>query len=1072
MTSRTTPTTADLRRAIGRGTSAGVRSGRPEAVLREHVQPVLEALLIARGARAIGRNESRLLVPSPQEAESLDAPLSTNGRADAIYNRFVIEFEPPGSMRASVQHSATKHAVGQVQQYLRGMSERDSIPLERLAGCAFDGTWISYVTWERGGWRVTPPKRVDEAALSALVDTLESLSTGRGLTVENLYEDFGRESAIAGTAVRALHAVLTSPEVSGRTIAMFDQWRIDLGNASGPFAAGDLGEWQTLCADLGVTPDPELAEHVLFSVQTYFALVAKLVALIILEGATGHRLVSELIPREGIWEGYGRLESGRLTAATKAVNAVEPGVFSWYVTEQTDALSTALSDMARLAGEYSAEVVEVTPLVARDVLKDLYQRLLPRTIRHRLGEYYTPDWLAQRVVNQVTGSPETIPVTKRVLDPACGSGTFLVEVISRMVATASEQDPQRTLERVLGNVVGFDLSPLAVQAAKVNYLLALSPLLRHADHPIFLPVYLADSVSPPRRGGLLDGDVYVFETSEGDWRVPVPLAEAQYLPALGDILGEAIEHRRSVADVRRRIVASLPVNADDADVLDAASSLFEKLRDLHAADRNGMWWHLLTNAFAPTLQPKFDYVVGNPPWVSWETLPEPYRRANDEQLRGYGLHPDVPPDRRQASTHAPLDLSMLFVARCMDRFLTESGRLGFVITATVFQSEIGGRGFRRRRLPNGRYRFIQIDDLSGLQVFEGATNMSAVLVADRGRTQNRIPVTRWTGGETRTIPTNRELAEAVALTVRRNLYAEPADPADEASPLLVMPRAGLEASRPLRRRSYYLDLIRKGIDTRGANGIYFVSAGPQDGRYVTIENDPSEGRNKKVPQLRGEVEHSAIRQLLRGSNVGRMSAAPSGSLLLFHDERHVSQPMSEGEAQRAIPKALAYARQFETLLKARKKFRNFDPSGDDWLGIYSVTSAAIAEHKVVVREIAGGMIAAPVHSSNIIPDHKLYVIPCRSAREADLLARVLNSRVVDFVLRAFSVSTSITGSFLRYIGVQDLAAIPDNRDEETLLASALGLTLEQYRTLDRIAASELPELAELEPVAQVDDSGD
>ena len=98
---------------------------------------------------------------SPQQPTPtlLDAPLDTLGRADAIYNRFVIEFEPPGSLRPSIQHSATKHAVTQVQQYLRGLAEETGLSMERLAGCAFDGSWIVYVMWERGAWRDMRPIR-------------------------------------------------------------------------------------------------------------------------------------------------------------------------------------------------------------------------------------------------------------------------------------------------------------------------------------------------------------------------------------------------------------------------------------------------------------------------------------------------------------------------------------------------------------------------------------------------------------------------------------------------------------------------------------------------------------------------------------------------------------------------------------------------------------------------------------------------------------------------------------------------------------------------------------------------
>jgi len=69
--------------------------------------------------------------------------------------------------------------------------------------------------------------------------------------------------------------------------------------------------------------------------------------------------------------------------------------------------------------------------------------LCPKKIRHDLGEYYTPDWLAELVLNEVGWTVETFekiaqekgvlaPLDLRLLDPACGSGTFLVLAISRL----------------------------------------------------------------------------------------------------------------------------------------------------------------------------------------------------------------------------------------------------------------------------------------------------------------------------------------------------------------------------------------------------------------------------------------------------------------------------------------------------------------------------------------------------------------------------------------------------------------------------------------------------------------
>jgi hypothetical protein len=557
---------------------------------------------------------------------------------------------------------------------------------------------------------------------------------------------------------------------------------------------------------------------------------------------------------------------------------------------------------------------------------------------------------------------------------------------------------------------------------------------------------------------LLEGNVFVFETSEGEWRIPVPLVESRYLVPLGDIIGRGLRQGQKTEWVRGQVSEKLPIlSSVDQPVIDEISALYEKIRDLHQADRNGMWWQMLTNAFAPALQGKFDFVVGNPPWVSWETLPEKYRRDNEEHWVRYHLRPDSPLNRRQASENVRLDLSMLFVARCMDSYLVDGGKLGFVITWTVFQSELAGRGFRKKHLPpDSSYSFIHIDDMSTLKVFEDATNQTSVIITEKvPLNKKRIPVTRWAGVQSQTIPASLELDNVSELTTRRNLFAEPVDPNDDASPLLVMPRVGIEASMPLRRPSPYLETIREGINTRGANGIFFVEILSKERRLLRIQNIPEDGRRRDIQQAEDLVEAEAVKKLLRGEDVSPGEAKPTLGLLLFHDDEHMSYPLSPKEAQDAFPEAFQFISQFEQILRSRHKFRNFDPTGENWLGIYSVTTAALAQHKVVIREIARGMIAAPVHGVDIIPDHKLYVIPCKTAMEADLLAMILNSRVISYLVRSFSISTSITGSVFRYVGIPDLSKVKPEQDQELTIAKALGITPDAYRKLDSIARTEL-----------------
>ncbi|MFN3422599.1 MAG: N-6 DNA methylase, partial [Armatimonadota bacterium] len=94
------------------------------------------------------------------------------------------------------------------------------------------------------------------------------------------------------------------------------------------------------------------------------------------------------------------------------------------------------------------------PEESRDLFKKLYHYLLPREIRHNLGEYYTPDWLCDKVVQSLPFQPSS-----RVLDPACGSGSFLRAAVARL----KELKPDATAEALAQQVGGIDIHPLSVQ---------------------------------------------------------------------------------------------------------------------------------------------------------------------------------------------------------------------------------------------------------------------------------------------------------------------------------------------------------------------------------------------------------------------------------------------------------------------------------------------------------------------------------------------------------------------------------------------------------------------------------
>jgi hypothetical protein len=165
---------------------------------------------------------------------------------------------------------------------------------------------------------------------------------------------------------------------------------------------------------------------------------------------------------------------------------VESDFFDWVVEvdEGDKFIRTLAKRMARF----------VWADVDQDVLKVLYENFIGTDTRKRLGEYYTPDWLAEAIVSKAI----TDPLVSRVLDPACGSGTFLFHAIRKYIEAAEfeGQSIREVLDGVTRHVIGMDLHPVAVTLARVTYLLAIgrTRLTDPERGNIQIPVYLGDSI--------------------------------------------------------------------------------------------------------------------------------------------------------------------------------------------------------------------------------------------------------------------------------------------------------------------------------------------------------------------------------------------------------------------------------------------------------------------------------------------------------------------------------------------------------------------------------------------------
>ncbi len=136
---------------------------------------------------------------------------------------------------------------------------------------------------------------------------------------------------------------------------------------------------------------------------------------------------------------------------------------------------------------------------------ELHELLVSKETRRAFGTFYTPPGLAELAVDSVADDRFG---DARVLDPGCGAGTFLVAAIERKRAMAPSESPARVLQDIRDTVLGIELDPTAVTAARLAYVLAVLPLVRESEvESLAVPVWQGDALGlsadsvPGRRDG-------------------------------------------------------------------------------------------------------------------------------------------------------------------------------------------------------------------------------------------------------------------------------------------------------------------------------------------------------------------------------------------------------------------------------------------------------------------------------------------------------------------------------------------------------------------------------------------
>ncbi|MEN2993338.1 MAG: DNA methyltransferase [Bacteroidia bacterium] len=1017
---------------------------RNEAELRRIVDPVLENFCEEIGLKGISQLEYTL----------------ASGRADAIFASFVIEYKPPGVLGSALAHPATHQAVEQLKKYLEELANKRKF--RRVAGVVLDGKRAVFVRYKEKIFQVEPPMNLNPQVLQRMLRWLAGIGSGLAFTPENLERDFGIDQPAVQDILQALlkglrHALAVKPSMVDN---LYRQWltffseSIEYSEAFGGRKLEKIKKW----ADKAGLPaeTAEEAQQILFVLHTYFALLVKLIAWLALRRHGGGILsvstFGELLALEGgrLRQKLEEMEHGDIFRTYGLQNLLEGDFFAWYLYAWNKEIENGLRQLLQQLDRYDPTTLATVPEESRDLFKKLYHYLLPRVIRHNLGEYYTPDWLAQhlleRTAPEIFTEPSTLTEEKfyekvlhlRWLDPACGSGTFLVQILARLRELGERLTIQQgdLLEALLKNVVGFDLNPLAVITARVNYLLAILDLLPHRRDKIVIPVYLSDSVRKPAEGEtLLTAGAYEFHTAVGTFEIPEMLCKPKRFDSFCKLVEGCLQKGLTAASFLHHLgdepsLRGLKWEARDRRRVEI---LYETLSELHRRGLNGLWARLLQNNFAPLAVGQFDYIVGNPPWINWEHLPDKYRQNLAPLWSKYELFPHK--GFAAILGKSKDDISTLMTYVVADKLLKEGGRLGFVITQSNFKTIGGGKGFRRFRLPDGTPLKVQeVQDLSSFQPFEGASNRTATIVLEKGK-PTTYPVTYifWRKRPYVNFTPDSLLEEVKEATERSELLAEPIDPQDPTSPWLTLRKEAHQAVRKVAGSSTYT--ARAGAYTGGTNGVFWIEIMDKRPDGLIIVQNLTEDAKIKVGKVTEVIEPDLVYPLLRGRDVQRWQAKPSAWIILTHRKGMGLKAIPENEMQLTYPHTYGYLKHFESMLRARAAFKRYFTRKDKKSGhivetgpfysMFNVGDYTFAPWKVVWQYISSDFTVAVVGSSEgkpIVPNEKVMLIPCRNSEEAHYLCALLNSSVVRLYIRGFFIQTQIAPHVIQKISLLEFEA--------------------------------------------------
>ena len=981
------------------------------------------------------------------------------GRIDSLYGEVIIEYKEPKYLDSSNDSKNNSKAIEQVKRHISGIEERQKKDINRFLGVIFDGYRIIFVRRRNNLWDVENPVLVDEKTFKLLLQRLFSVGLqGKALIIDNLVKDFSILSSETTKDIKQLLITFIKND-NKKVNLLYEQWKVLFREVCGYDFDTKKIEIKELLRTFHLENETGDLSKIIFAIHTYYAIFIKLLGAETLTYFR-HRDKSFLstLNQNELSGRITQLENGDVFKFEGVNNFNEGDFFSWYLLCWDSEVENIVLKTVEKLKAYDFSSLNLEPKEAKDLIKNIYHYLLPQKLRHSLGEYYTPDWLAEFLIDKLEIDFSS---SVRILDPTCGSGTFLTILIEKIKSQENIPNSDK-LGIILKSVVGIDLNPLAVISAKTNYLIALSEYLKDIkEGGIDIPIYLSDSLLAPLEFKTQEKSYYSLPTKVGLFKIPVSLIVNKQLDKFLNLVIECIDSGLKVENFKNKLKSlNLKLSLEDNII---AFDFYSMLLDLENRGLNGIWAKIIKNIFAPAFFENFDYIVGNPPWINWQSLPEEYRNSIKKYWEDYKIFLHKGLRARLGSSHD--DISVLLTYVVMDKYLKDKGLLGFVLPQNLFQASGGGDGFRRFQIKEAEYvRVLQVDDFVAVQPFAdiGASNKPATVILKKGaNTTYPVVYKKWSKKEKGTIPSDQPLNAIFPLLKSIELVAEPIKKEKSNSSWFISASSKIKLLKTLVGHSNYR--ARKGVDF-SLNGLYWGRIKPSQIKNTIIFENESEIGKKKLKSYEIPIEKELVFPILRGKNISRWQTKPEFLAIVPYSLN--GKCITEEELQISYSYTYKYFyktdKEVKNLLETRGIYqKHLKTIGSPVYSLYDIGEYTFSKYKVVWKALASGMISSVISSIDhkllgnklVIPDHNVLMTPFNTKEEANYLCGILNSKIVNDFVVAY-ISWFYSSHILEHINIPDF----DKNNKDHLLISRIS---EKAHKAGQLNTSEQEELNDL-----------